>query len=98
MFASKTLAERNDDPEPWMGRGLGGTRHGGFGGWADDHSPRPEFQHGTIPANPILVAFRAGDYKPGDLSVNIFDVELQKVTREQDRHAARVLTLLASLA
>lgn len=62
MFSSRTLAERNNDPEPYEQVYFSTlyepfSRRATSGGGAA-FSPRPEFQHGKLPANAVLTAFR----------------------------------------
>lgn len=62
QFASKKLAERNSDSEPFVFYGSPydvRSRVRPSGDW--DFVPRPEFQHGKLEENPILVAFRKSD-------------------------------------
>lgn len=60
MYSSKALEERNNDPLPyWVGTiDPLRSRYAGPPLWRSDHDPRPEFQHGKLEANPILVEFR----------------------------------------
>jgi len=67
MFSSLTLAERNNDPEPWQ-YFIGTRRFAPLNQDAGNpfsvlwkYNPRPEFQHGVLPENPVLVAFRRID-------------------------------------
>ena len=55
QFASKTLAERNNDPVVY------GTDLNGDEDPTVIIAPRPEYQHGKLEANPILVALRDSD-------------------------------------
>lgn len=64
MFSSKTLAERNNDPEPYV-CSQHGDRYARESvedispiASCDTLDPRPEFQHGKLEANPILVEWR----------------------------------------
>jgi hypothetical protein len=96
MFSSFTLADRNNDPEPYVdrdGRRQNGLRPVGY--WSTQGSrlaPRPEFQYGIVPGNPILVAFR----KNGNNSVMWADLD-RTPTDEERAHASRVLHLRATL-
>ena len=93
MFASKTLAERNSDREPWL---LGSVRLPSWFATGNNvdarHDPRPQFQYGKLPANPILVEFRAN----GGLNVMWRDLPRFPTEDEKD-FAARVLHLLSVL-
>lgn len=94
MRSSRTLLDRNTDPEAF------------FAGAA----PAPEFQHGVLPENPILVEFRegveSGDYETmwlarhwRELLVQGYDFSADAGEYLQaDRcHATRVLTLLTKI-
>lgn len=67
MFSSKTLADRNNDPQPWLEYetnrrytqnevDAGNSKDRCWYGLAIE--PRPEFQHGKLEDNLILVALR----------------------------------------
>ena len=111
MFSSRTLADRNNDPYPnvWDGhsprdqmrsdtdmfrKGAPSSLKG------YSRKPRPEFQHGVLPENPILVAFRE---KNLDLSwfLNEYnhptDYWVWEYGVEEVDHAHRVLTLVSKL-
>ena len=63
MFSSRTLADRNNDPFPYyclMHSGYG-TESQCPGLWPSHNrhwAARPEYQHGTLPENPILTYSR----------------------------------------
>ena len=105
MFSSRTLADRNNDPKPWWPDGAefdeqrfakGEPYEGEYLYW----HPRTEFQHGVLPENPILVAFRE---KNLDLSwfLNEYnhptDYWVWEYGVEEVDHATRVLTLLSKI-
>jgi hypothetical protein len=97
MRSSLTLEDRNNDPQAYDNEE-----------WVYD--PRPDFQHGVLPENPILVAFRDGVefgyYQTvwladhwRDLLIRGYDF-FEKVGDygQSDRcHATRVLTLLIKI-
>lgn len=115
MFSSRTLEERNNDPKPfedvitgerwWKATPAPGT--------FDLHAPRPEFQYGKLPANPILVEFRnevmAHIGSPshtthnlargylGDAPTWAFMLRRTEYSASEKAHAHRVLSLLATL-
>ena len=63
MLSSKTLEERNNDPEPYVLAFDGSVRMSAENEFwqsrATTRVPRPDFQHGKLEANPILLAYRA---------------------------------------
>lgn len=63
MFSSKTLAERNNDPEPVLYPDGCRESEPIHEGDSEEHrlgtiDPRPEFQHGKLEANRYLVSLR----------------------------------------
>jgi len=107
MFSSRTLADRNSDPAPWLDLVTAGDkeeiRWGDVDWWGKmyyKYDPRPEFQYGALPENPILVAFRE---KNLDLSwfLNEYnhptDYWVWEYGVEEVDHATRVLTLLSKI-
>lgn len=105
MYSSKTLTDRNNDPEPWLD-GVGGRDNvrDPFAPGASQpaFAPRPEFQHGKLPANPILVHFR--NYSPSVASLWVHRLGLGEppvgieATDADIAHAHRVLHLLTVVA
>jgi len=131
MFSSRPLAERNDDPTPyWCVNGVRWSdgKHEGVchckpiasHPHITYYGPRPEFQYGKLPANPVLTAFRESiDHLPilpveadrWAYKIEQFDLfggmqhdhstalaVIMEATIEQNAHAHRVLTLLATLS
>lgn len=111
MFSSKTLEQRNNDPYPL--RSAEGVRYKNIEGRSGTFSPRPAsplgrpYQHGHLPANPLLLDVRIHlDFNEpeqvyadwlrytSDTNPSQWD---ESVTLAQILHAHRVLTLLASL-
>ena len=114
MLSSKTLTERNNDPTPYRcpecKPGSFAERMAEPAEWCelDVFDPRPEFQHGKLPANPILVDFRSETIYQGttaDWAAVWLDswgsiiqwIDGDTTTSEERTHAHRVLTLLATL-
>jgi len=106
MFSSLTLEERNNDPEPYkypsgFQNKVGGVRAGEW--------PRlirsPEFQHGVLPENPILVEFRKTDQNlaPWERAIIWLDdwnkpwFFATDCTLAERAFAHRVLTLLSKI-
>jgi len=61
MYSSKTLAERNNDFAPYRTVRNGVESREYVPSISQDeryHEPRPEYQHGKLEANPILVDVR----------------------------------------
>ncbi len=103
MFSSRTLADRNNDPAPAAFEN-GGERISAeafnepyssirlYSNW----EPRPEFQHGVLPENPILALFRTcPEDKAEDWVWGIDNGHNDPATPAQIVHARRVLTLLS---
>lgn len=113
MFASKPLSERNNDPHPnvWdqhserdqmradTDKFRMGCKEGVVGSMVYVRRPRPEFQYGKLPANPILVMARqAGSHGHlVDFAEGFLDDPLDSISHPHVTHAHRVLTLLATL-
>lgn len=95
MFSSRTLAERNNDPYPYINDdGLGRVYRSEFPDYDQwEIEPRLSYQYGTIPANPILVRFRA---QGGQGNVMWHDLDRDPTEDEKD-HAQRVLALLTAV-
>lgn len=88
MFSSKPLAERNNDPEPYMDQwGIDRTPDGNPAGYDFDVrftlQPRPEFQQGHLPANEFLIAFRQ--------RVNIFPEKSTLIAQQWVDNLAQLL-------
>ena len=90
MFSSRTLADRNNDPKPWWPDGAefdeqrfakGEPYEGEYLYW----HPRPEFQHGVLPENPILVAFKRRLARSDD-RVKLYDRWLADMETELAAH------------
>lgn len=112
MFSSRTLEERNNDPKAYYEPKAREIRYSQSealtpGPWV--RSPRPEFQHGVIPVNPILVKFRevqgehtassrAEDWQWYGLCGNWPYAENLGASYRQFVHATRVLSLLAAFS
>lgn len=111
MFSSRTLEERNNDPMPWeqvySSETYAPFSRRAWGGSGAAFNPRPEFQHGVIPANPILVRLRVFEGKTmHGFARDEFLKSLvgpnswqwgEVATRSQLTHAIHFLTLLSSL-
>lgn len=99
MYASKTLEQRNNDAEPFS-NGIHRSRldqriaSPGWGG----RDGRPEYQHGGLEANPVLVAVRQyigvrrGNVAAALLALNNGTLSWG-ANAAQQTHAHRVLTL-----
>ena len=112
MFSSRTLTDRNNDPRPYLVHTTAGTEfrsHWLLGNEDAEKLPRPAYQYGTLPENPILVEFRrvqgdhtawsrAEDWAFYGLVGNWPFAESLGATREQFVQATRVLRLLPLLA
>ena len=110
MLSSKSLSERNSDPLLTMCHcGANVADHK----LSDNHSPvevrRLEFQHGKLPANPILVGVRhpsehwrewlaALNDSNEAFSCDDGNGSYRTCTEAQIKHARRVLHLVAALA
>lgn len=95
MYSSKSLEERNNDPVPWVEYAGETTRQ-----------PRPEYQYGKLPANPVLVEFREewkwrlnwlALLKEWINGIHVDGYLERNSTPEQRAHAHRVITLIATL-
>lgn len=107
MFSSRTLADRNNDPYPIVSHS--GTRQSlpRLVFKTDSRKPRPEFQHGVLPENPILLTFReqilecAGKHSVSEcaqLSAYFYeDGDFIDEPEPMRIHAHRVLTLLSKI-
>ena len=109
MYASKTLAERNNDPQPYVTKDLGFRFPYSSLLHPCDLDPRPQYQHGKLEANPILVelrGMRGADWArperyPAQAKTYLRWIDQEDAscedpepwTAEQRAHAHRVLTL-----
>jgi hypothetical protein len=98
MFSSRTLAERNNDPEPWANEfgdrfeDEGIQKSGYTYRYPRTYQPRRGFNQPRLPANPILVRFREQGHE------SVFWADLDRhPTNEELAHALRVLHLRATL-
>ena len=98
MFASKTLEQRNNGPQPYVTKDLGFRFPYSSLVHPCDLDPRPEFQHGELEANPILTALRQymasrrGNVEAALLALNNSTLDWG-ASPAQIAHAHRVLTL-----
>ena len=127
MLSSHTLEDRNEDPKPWVAwpqsdSGLPPFRAASLAtieaiphrekmDLLVEKSPRPEFQYGVLPGNPILVGFceaiDSGEYQSASLATvwacllatdYDFTEDVGESTQSDRVHAYRVLALLSHLA